>query len=134
MIVVDASAAVVALFDPPVAGVLARAALAADLEWYAPAVFGFEVLHHLRRAVLQRGDPQQARVAESAAAEFLDWPVRPFDSPTALRRVWELRHNVDASDAFYVAAAEQLGCAVLTADERLSKANGPRCPFRLIGA
>ena len=134
MIVLDASAAIIALFDPPVDGARARAALADDLEWYAPAVFGFEVMHHLRRAALQRSDPQLAKTAEAAAAEFLAWPVRTFDSPTMLSRVWQLRHNVDASDAFYVAAAEQLGCALLTADERLSKADGPRCPFRLISA
>lgn len=44
-------------------------------------------------------------------------------------RVWELRRNVTAYDAGYVAVAEALDAAVATFDIALSRAAGPRCPF-----
>ena len=45
-----------------------------------------------------------------------------------MRRVHELRANVAAYDATYVALAEHLGCALLTADTHLAAAPKIRCP------
>ena len=45
---------------------------------------------------------------------------------------WELRDNVSAYDAGYVALAEALGCALLTVDGRLAAAQGVRCPVTVI--
>ena len=39
-----------------------------------------------------------------------------------LDRIWGLRDNLSAYDATYVALAENLNCALVTADERLSRA------------
>jgi len=44
-----------------------------------------------------------------------------------LDRVWELRANLTTYDAAYVAAAEALGVALLTGDQRLAAAPGRRC-------
>jgi len=52
--------------------------------------------------------------------------------PPLLERVWELRANLSAYDATYVALAESLGCALLTADHRLARAPGIRCPITLV--
>lgn len=41
--------------------------------------------------------------------------------------MWERRNNLTAYDAGYVALAEALGCALLTADARLSRAPGIGC-------
>jgi hypothetical protein len=49
-----------------------------------------------------------------------------------LGRVWQLRDNLSAYDACYVALAEQLGCALLTADQRLACAPGTRCPITVV--
>jgi predicted nucleic acid-binding protein len=49
-----------------------------------------------------------------------------------LDRIWELRDNVSAHDAGYIALAERLGCAVVTADARLSRAPGIRCPVMVV--
>ena len=49
-----------------------------------------------------------------------------------LDRVWELRDNLSAYDASYVALAELLDCSLLTADARLSRAPGVRCPITLV--
>ncbi len=44
----------------------------------------------------------------------------------------ELRHNVSAYDAGYIALAELLGCGLVTADARLSRAVGTRCPITVV--
>jgi predicted nucleic acid-binding protein len=45
--------------------------------------------------------------------------------------VWQLRGNLTIIEAWYVALAEQLRTELVTADERLLSAPGPRCPIRL---
>jgi predicted nucleic acid-binding protein len=47
-------------------------------------------------------------------------------------RMWQLRSNVTAYDAAYVAAAELLGCALVTGDGRLAKSNGLRCEVAVV--
>ena len=49
-----------------------------------------------------------------------------------LRRAFELRANVSAYDACYVALAERLDCELITADGRLAAAPGPRCAIRVL--
>ena len=55
------------------------------------------------------------------------YPVLRF-----MRRAWELRANVTAYDATYVALAEVLGCELWTGDQRLAKASGPACSIRVM--
>ncbi len=45
--------------------------------------------------------------------------------------MWELRDDVTAYDAAYVALAERLDAPVITCDGKLAAANGPRCVFDL---
>jgi predicted nucleic acid-binding protein len=49
-----------------------------------------------------------------------------------MRRAYELRANVTAYDATYVALAETLDCELLTGDRRLANSTGPRCAIRLL--
>jgi predicted nucleic acid-binding protein len=49
-----------------------------------------------------------------------------------MRRVFELRANVTAYDSAYLALAEELGCELLTADQRLASATGPRCIIQVL--
>jgi predicted nucleic acid-binding protein len=49
-----------------------------------------------------------------------------------MRRAYELRSNVTVYDAAYVALAETLACELLTADQRLANASGPRCAIRVL--
>ncbi|MBA2239982.1 MAG: PIN domain-containing protein [Solirubrobacterales bacterium] len=46
--------------------------------------------------------------------------------------MWQLRENLSAYDATYVALAEALGCPLITADARLSRAPGLRCPVTVV--
>ena len=41
-----------------------------------------------------------------------------------LLRVWELRHNLSAYDAAYVALSERIGAPVITRDSQLAAAVG----------
>jgi predicted nucleic acid-binding protein len=50
-----------------------------------------------------------------------------------LHRCWELRHNLTTYDAAYVALAELLDAALLTADRRLARASGIRCEVETVG-
>lgn len=47
-------------------------------------------------------------------------------------RAFELRANVSAYDASYVALAEYLNGELITCDGLLARATGPRCPIRVL--
>lgn len=49
-----------------------------------------------------------------------------------MRRACELRANVPACDAAYIALAALLGCELLTGDERLAGGPDPRCEVRVL--
>jgi len=59
--------------------------------------------------------------------DFERYPTRPL-----MTRAYELRENLTAYDATYVALVEGLGCELLTGDSRLAQAPGPRCPSRVL--
>jgi predicted nucleic acid-binding protein len=49
-----------------------------------------------------------------------------------LERIWELRDDLSAYDATYVAVAEAIGAPLLTADARIVRAPGPTCPITVV--
>ena len=49
-----------------------------------------------------------------------------------LERIWQLRSNLTAYDAAYVALAEALRAPLLTCDRRLSAAPGNRARIELV--
>lgn len=49
-------------------------------------------------------------------------PIRRYPHVTLISRVWQLRHNLSAYDAAYVALAEILGATLMTRDRRLAEA------------
>jgi predicted nucleic acid-binding protein len=49
-----------------------------------------------------------------------------------LDRVWELRDNLTAYDAAYVALAEAIDCPLVTVDARISHAPGLRCTVTVV--
>jgi predicted nucleic acid-binding protein len=49
-------------------------------------------------------------------------------------RIWQLRDNLTAYDAAYVALAEIIECPLVTADARLSRAPGLRCAVTVLPA
>ncbi|MEU6131319.1 type II toxin-antitoxin system VapC family toxin [Saccharopolyspora sp. NPDC047091] len=132
MLVVDASALADALLDDGPSGRRARSALAADDHWAAPAHIHIEVMSVIRGRLL--GQKITIERAEDATTALVDMALDQVDPTRLLPRMWELRGNVTAYDAAYVAAAEQLGCPLLTGDRRLSRVRGVRCEIRTISA
>ena len=125
MIVVDASAALAGLLnDGP-----ARRSLATE-RLHVPHLIDAEVANALRRHT-RAGD-----VSDSASWVALDtWRrlgATRYAIHALLDRIWQLRDNLSAYDAAYVALTETLGCSLLTADARLSRAPGLRCPITVV--
>lgn len=125
MIVVDASAALFALL----ASGPARQIVAAE-QLHVPHLIDSEVASGMRRRVAAR------RIGAEEAWSALDtWRhlgMTRYPVFSLLDRIWELRDNVSAYDGSYVALAEALGCALLSADRRLARAPGVRCPITVV--
>jgi predicted nucleic acid-binding protein len=125
VIVVDASAALAALLNRGPA----RQALS-DQQLHAPHLIDTEVASGLRRKVLAKEIPSDAAWAALDTLRRLG--MTRYPGLCLLDRVWELRENLSAYDATYVALAEDLACGLLTADARLSRAPGIRCPVTVL--
>jgi len=59
-------------------------------------------------------------------------PLRRVPHLPLLGRVWELRDNLTAYDAAYVALAEALDALLLTADGAMGKVSGVRCEVEVL--
>lgn len=129
MIVVDASVLAVALADDTELGDRARARLRGK-RLAAPELVYLEVTSVLRRLVSAGPLPQ--RRAALALRDLYDLPLQSARHASLLPRAWELRDNLTPYDASYVALAEALGVALLTADERLARSSGPRCSIEVL--
>ena len=125
MIVVDASVALSALLNDGAA----RRALASE-QLHAPHLIDSEVASGLRRMVA--AEQLSADAGWTALDAFRRLGMTRYPVFSLLDRVWELRDNLSACDASYVALAELLDCSLLTADARLSRAPGVRCPITVV--
>lgn len=132
MIVVDASVLANAIADDGVDGVRARAALADAGRLAAPDLVDVEAVSVLRRRWLAHDLP--ARRFSAAIRDLEDLPLDRYPALRLMRRAYELRENVTAYDAAYVALAEALGCPLVTADARLARAPGIRCEVEVVPA
>ena len=129
MLIVDASCLYEVLADAKRSDRV-RARLASDRDQGAPHVVDVEVLSIVRRdRMLGRLDPTAAR---QAIEDLRDWPGERFGHGGLLERSWELRENVRAWDAVYVALAEALDATLLTLDARLGRAPGLACPVEIL--
>ena len=59
-----------------------------------------------------------------ALTDLADFPIHRYSHEVLLPRIWELRHNVTAYDAAYLALAEALPAPLVTCDGRLASAPG----------
>ena len=122
--VVDASLVVAALVDGGTDGAWAEEFLG-GARLVAPHLMPIEVANILRRAVLAGDITEDTGTLAHADLLALRVDLLPYE-PFA-ERVWSLRANVTAYDAWYVAIAEDLGADLGTLDDRLARATGPRC-------
>lgn len=111
-VVLDASIVVAALIDSGDEGTWAEDVLR-DPSLAAPHHLPVEVANILRRATAT-GDVS-ADTASLAHADLLDLRVELVAYAPLADRVWELRTNLTAYDAWYVALAERLDALLATA-------------------
>jgi predicted nucleic acid-binding protein len=129
VIVGDASVLAVALGDDGIDGEHARERLAGET-LVAPELVDLEVISVWRRHVAAKLMP--ARRAANAVADLADLPLRRSSHRPFLNRIWDLRHVVTPYDAAYIALAEALDVALVTADAHLSRASGLHCDIEVI--
>jgi predicted nucleic acid-binding protein len=125
VIVLDASAALSALLNDGDAR-----SLVAEQQVHVPHLIDYELVGTLRR-----------RVGTGAMAPETGWSLvetwrrlaaTRYPVQGLLARVWQLQDSLSTYDASYVALAESLGCTLVTADARVSRAPGLQCPVTVL--
>lgn len=127
MKVVDASIVVLGLLNDGASRNLLSEGFVA-----APHLIDIEVTSALLGQV--RGRVVAQTDAERALSRWLALGVERYPHFGLVSRIWELRDNVSAYDAAYVALAEALDCELITADVRISGAPGLRCPVTILSS
>lgn len=130
MIVIDASAMLEVLLVTPVALGIEDRIFAPDETLHAPHLLDLEIAQVLRR-YCHIGDLEPKR-AEEALADLAILGVTRYPHDMFVPRIWELRHNVTAYDASYIALAEELSAPLLTRDQRLAAAPGHQAVIEVI--
>jgi predicted nucleic acid-binding protein len=123
-IVVDASVVLELLLRTPEARAVERRLFGANETLHAPHLIDVEVAHVLCSFALA-GEMSMERGRE-ALEDLTDLSLRRYPHEVLLPRVWELRANLTAYDAIYVALAEALDAPLFTRDRRLAGAVGHR--------
>lgn len=131
VLVVDASVLAVALADDGPDGDMARARLR-DEELAAPELIDLEVISVLRRQ--RASGALDVRRAQLALDDLVDLPMHRAPHRPLVARSWELRENMTPYDAAYVALAEILETALVTADTRLAHAPGLACAVEVLAS
>ncbi|HUG54466.1 MAG TPA: type II toxin-antitoxin system VapC family toxin [Vicinamibacteria bacterium] len=121
---VDASALLEVLLRRPRAARIERRLLGGRDSLYAPHLVDVEVAQVLRRFEAA-GDLTAERGSE-ALEDLVGFPLHRYSHEVLLPRIWELRRNVTAYDAAYLALAEVLDAPLVTCDGRLRSAPGHR--------
>jgi predicted nucleic acid-binding protein len=122
VIVLDASAIVELVTETARGVAVARRIDDPRVGLHAPHLVDVEVAQALRRYE-GAGDLGGGR-ATAALHAFLELDLERHDHGPLLPRAWELRANLTAYDAVYVALAEALDVALVTCDARLARAPG----------
>ena len=130
MIVVDASALLEALLRTPAARAVDDRLFAPGETLHAPHLLDLEIAQVIRRyAAHGEIDGAQGR---AALTDLADFPLRRYPQDFLLPRIWNLRNNLTAYAAAYVALAEALDAPLLTRDRRMAAATGHHAQVELI--
>jgi len=122
LIVVDASAVLEVLLQTPAATRVSQRMFAPGETLHAPHLLDVEIAQVLRRYA-RSGAISSDRGAE-ALEDLADLPLNRYPHFILLPRIWQLRHNLTAYDAAYLALAEALDAPLLTRDRALASARG----------
>ena len=127
---VDASAVAEVLLRGPAADAVERRIHQMNETLHAPHLINVEVAHVVRRYAARRDITDE--LGRAALGDLAEFPLRHYPQLSLLPRIWELRHNLSAYDACYVALAEALDAPLVTRDRRLASSSGHRARIELI--
>ena len=130
MIVVDASALLEVLLNTSAGGRIAARLFAAGETLHAPHLLDLEVAQVLRRYT-RTGEMSPQRGLQ-ALEDLIDLPLVRYPHELFLSRIWELRDNVTAYDAAYLALAEALAAPLVTRDAALASTTAHRARVEVV--
>ncbi len=130
MIVADASVVLEVLLRTRVALQIEERIFSPGETLHAPHILDLEIAQVLRHYFVS-GAMEPERGLE-ALVDLTDLPITRYPHDIFLPRIWELRHNMTAYDAVYIALAETLSASLLTCDTRLASASGHEAAIGLL--
>jgi predicted nucleic acid-binding protein len=130
VIVVDASALLEVLLRAPAADAVEEHLFTPGETLHAPHLIDVQVAQVLRRYTIA-GAIDSAR-GRAALTDLADLRLQRYPHDLLLPRIWDLRDNLSAYDAAYVALAEALDAPLITRDRRLAAAAGHRARIELV--
>lgn len=129
MIVIDASALVELLVGGTPRAVRVAARVRSET-LHAPHLIDLEVVSVLR--TLEARQALSSADAASAATDLTALALTRYPHDALAGRIWQLRGNLTAYDACYVALAESLAAPLVTCDAKLAAAPGHRAAIELV--
>jgi predicted nucleic acid-binding protein len=120
LIVIDSSAVIEVLLRSQIGMEIEERILSPFENLCAPHLLDLEIAQVLRRYCAS-GDMSPER-GQNALDDLKDMPITRYPHDIFLSRIWELRNNITAYDAAYVALAEALPAPLFTCDKRLASA------------
>jgi predicted nucleic acid-binding protein len=130
MIVPDGSVVAYVIMRMPGSESVAGRLFASDADLQAPHLMDLEVIQVLRR--LHRAGDLDSLQAAQVLDDLAHLRVTRHPHHRFSPRIWQLRHNMTAYDAAYVALAEALDAPLLTRDKRLASAPGHHARIELV--
>jgi predicted nucleic acid-binding protein len=130
VIVLDASAAIELLLRTATGSRIQEIVFSTLESLHAPHLIEVEVAQVLRRYA--NAKRITSRRGAEALQDLADMSLTRHPHTVLLQRIWQLRENLTAYDAAYVALAELLEARLLTCDGRMARAANHRARIELI--
>jgi predicted nucleic acid-binding protein len=122
MIVLDASATVDWMLQTPAGQRIEQRIYARNDTLHSVHLLDVEFAQVLRRLVREK--TLTSRRAGEAIEDLMALRVTRYAPSLLLSRIWQLRNNMTAYDAAYVALAEELKAPLITRDQKIASAPG----------
>jgi predicted nucleic acid-binding protein len=130
VIVVDSSIILEVLLRTKSARLIEKKIFSRGQTLHAPHLIDIEIAQVIRRYT-SAGEITAER-AFQAIEDLIDFRISRYSHEILLARIWELRTNMTAYDASYVALAEILDAPLLTRDSKLARSPGSTAKIQLI--